>query len=487
MTAAPTTATTTHKAPKAYIYSRISSKGQEQGAGLNRQRDVADEYCQRHGLTPHERHQDIGSGYHGKQMEGALGAFLYEIEQGNVEKGSALVVESLDRLGRENTIDALQRLITIIRAGISVHEISTGTVYSSDNHMTIHVALAVMERAHNESLMKSRRSKDNIQRKYNNYKRGDVVRGTTPLWIDVTPSGLVLNHHAKAVKRIFDLYLAGNGANSIAQTLKLERVPYMGVADGWNSNKVLSVLKSKSTCGYFESSSGVVIDDYYPACVSVSDFENATRLRSARGKGKAKTRKIATVLSGCVRCSCCGGSYTYVANSWVNKAGERTKLGYLRCQNKAIGLRCQSKSIQLNTIERAVLELLPGIDVNSVNRSVGSTLKNMRAQLTLKREQGEKLIDLVLGGSDIAKQRLKNLESEIHELESHVRALEARVIPSVPKTDVEAVISGDNEYRKKIHAALSLMGLCVETDGRVLKINLNNNEVHTGLIRGDKK
>ncbi|WP_161785986.1 recombinase family protein, partial [Aeromonas lacus] len=131
---------------KAYIYARISSAQQKQGAGLDRQTQDALLYCKNKNLVVQEVQQDIASAYHARHLEGKLGVFLQAVKDKLVEVPSALVVESLDRLGRDHELKALSRFIDIVEQGIEIHEMSTGVVYNRQDTHLLHLAVAVMSR-----------------------------------------------------------------------------------------------------------------------------------------------------------------------------------------------------------------------------------------------------------------------------------------------------------------------------------------------------
>lgn len=66
---------------------------------------------------------DLGvSAFRGKNRgsEAELGKFLALVEAGKVEKGAYLIVESLDRISREEVIDVLPVFTSLIKAGIVI-------------------------------------------------------------------------------------------------------------------------------------------------------------------------------------------------------------------------------------------------------------------------------------------------------------------------------------------------------------------------------
>ena len=105
-----------------YSYVRFSTGDQKQGDSLRRQVQLSQNYAEKHGLvldTTLNMH-DLGlSAYKGEHTKkGALGHFLKLVKKGQIEKGSTLIVESLDRLSREKISVALSQfglLFSILR------------------------------------------------------------------------------------------------------------------------------------------------------------------------------------------------------------------------------------------------------------------------------------------------------------------------------------------------------------------------------------
>ncbi|HHQ4527240.1 TPA: recombinase family protein, partial [Aeromonas hydrophila] len=264
----------------AYIYSRISSKQQTSGVGLDRQLENAKAYCQANNLEIVDIQADVASAFHSKHIDGNLGAFLDAIKGNLIPVPSALVVESLDRLGREHELTALSRFIDIVKAGVEIHEISTGIVYNiADTHL-LHVALSIMTRAYNESSIKSKRATDAIQRKIEDARKTNKVIGANiPAWIDNIDGKFHLNKHAETVKRIYDLYISGMTIRPIVRYLIEQNVEYpvpkiakKGVNAGtyqWHSGRIMTILSSSCVYGTYTPKNGEPIEDYYPAVVDL--------------------------------------------------------------------------------------------------------------------------------------------------------------------------------------------------------------------------
>lgn len=127
-------------APKAYSYIRFSSPKQAKGGSLQRQTERAEQYALAHGLTldTELRPRDLGvSGYSGANVRtGALGAFLQAVAIGEVPRGSALLIENMDRLTRADVLAATSLFSQIISAGINIVTLTNGEVWSADRLQT---------------------------------------------------------------------------------------------------------------------------------------------------------------------------------------------------------------------------------------------------------------------------------------------------------------------------------------------------------------
>src|SRR5690242_16166585 len=153
---------------KAYSYLRFSTPEQLKGDSFRRQTEAARQYAEQHGLVLDQEltFRDLGvSAFRGRNAErGSLKDFRRAIEEGVVERGSFLLVESFDRITRMDPWGALPILQEIINAGIIVVTLSDSRRWDLEeyrrNPMRIIESLLVMMRAHEESQMKARRLKE---------------------------------------------------------------------------------------------------------------------------------------------------------------------------------------------------------------------------------------------------------------------------------------------------------------------------------------
>ena len=126
----------TPQAPRCYSYIRFSTPEQVRGDSLRRQLALSEEYARAHGLQLDESLslRDEGfSAFNGQHIaKGALGRFLDHVKEGRVPSGSVLIVESLDRLSREQVLDAFDLFRDIIRNGIKIVTLTDKMEYTEE-------------------------------------------------------------------------------------------------------------------------------------------------------------------------------------------------------------------------------------------------------------------------------------------------------------------------------------------------------------------
>ena len=108
---------------KAYSYLRFSSPEQAKGASRARQIEAAAKWAAERDLVLDEELRDEGvSAFKGRHRSStsALGGFVARVDRGEVAEGSHLIVESLDRLSREEVLDALALFLGLISKGITI-------------------------------------------------------------------------------------------------------------------------------------------------------------------------------------------------------------------------------------------------------------------------------------------------------------------------------------------------------------------------------
>ncbi len=366
--------------PKAYSYIRFSSPEQARGDSLRRQTEGAQKWCAERGITLDETLHDLGvSAYRGKnRMEGALRSFLDLVERGEIEEGSYLIVESLDRLSRERVVDAALQLWALVKAGITVVTLSDNQEYSYsrlDNDWTpLIISLAVMARGHDESREKSKRVGEAWRKKKELARNeGKPLTPRCPEWLEVRDGKFVeREERVDLVKRIFQETIEGFGRREIMRRLNLEGKPTFRGGEGWHTSSIAKVIQSRAVLGEYQPHSGThknrnrkpegdPILDYYPRIIDDETFwraQNATEGRRQSVAGR-KGQKGAHILQGLGRCASCGGPMH------IQNKGEPPKGGvYLACSSNLRKTGCNNgRRVRVDRLERDLLTALLHVDV----------------------------------------------------------------------------------------------------------------------------
>ena len=283
----------------AYSYIRFSSREQEQGDSIRRQRQLRDDWLEEHpavALDTTLGGEDRGvSAFRGRHRTDRhhLGRFLDAVRRGRVAPGSILLLESLDRLSREEEEEALAVLLSIINAGVIVVQLEPRTVFrKGDGMMGIMRALVYLSRAREESATKSARMvRAWGQKQRAAQERKALVTGRCPAWLEVVGGRFAFKAGAKAtIALIFRRCVEGRGGRMIAHDLHTDGVAHFAPRGVWSNVYVGTVLRNPAVFGRYQAMhrkngkrvpNGAPVDDYFPAAVSLADFQAA---RAAMGQ-----------------------------------------------------------------------------------------------------------------------------------------------------------------------------------------------------------
>lgn len=416
--------------PKAYSYVRMSTDLQLKGDSLRRQREASRNYAEKHSLELVEEIdlQDIGvSAYTGKNLaSGAFGRFLEAVRQGEIEKGSYLLVESFDRISRQEPMAALKPFMEIVEAGLILVTLDDERVFSGKiSFEDLIISIAKMSRANEESARKS-------DRLAQAWKAKRVSAGSKkltarcPSWLRLTADRTkfeVIEDKARVVRRIFDEASKGLGTYTIVRRLNEDGVPTFAGKGGWQNSTVNKILSGTAAIGTFQPSKmvdgkrkpdGEAIAGYFPSVISKTVFEAAQRGRLERktnpsdgrkGSGGAKGKHYTNLFSKLAICAYCGKPMNYqnkgTRRKPMNDQGKDTPSkgqAYLVCSTALRNLDCQMTGRwRYGQFEETFLKFVEQLDLASLVSSSEHTDK--RSELVLEH-------DATLG-------RMKVLEEEV--------------------------------------------------------------------------
>lgn len=441
----------TTKRPKAYSYLRFSTPEQSKGDSHRRQTSLAEAYAERSGLELDQQltFHDLGvSAYRGDNVEtGRLADFHEAVKVGLVEKGSYLLVESLDRLSRQTARRAFRALEDICEAGIVVVTLSDNREYtqeSLDNDPTsLLMSILIFMRANDESATKARRLKAAWVGK--RLVAGDKpITAVCPAWLKLDRSAgkfVAIPERAAIVQRMFYETLQGCSPHSIALALNVECVPVFGRGKHWHRSYVIKILSNRSVLGSMtphttDYASGAMkrkpleeMKDYYPAVIDVETFEQVQQLRASKRspmRGKHYGKIVSNLFGGIARCTRCGATMTR-----VNKGKGKTQWHYLVCTAAKTGAGCFYELVPYGKVEDAFLRnvdmLVATAPAGDNGKQIDKEIRSLEAALEGGSTVMEKLLAAVTRSPSAAlATRIRDLETERDAMTAQLEELQER-------------------------------------------------------------
>ncbi len=330
----------------AISYLRFSSAKQSKGVSKSRQIDDTEAYCRDHGLTLIDRLEDLGvSGWTGANLDdtAALGGFLKMAQDGQIAKGTTLIIENLDRLSRGMIMKAVNVLTGILLLDIDVVTTMDGKRYVKDSPVgDLIVAVTILSRGNEESLTKSKRIKDAWVRKRAAINRGEFVKMTQhPNWLEVKNGAYVVKPQAaKAIQTIFELYDSGKGSHVIAKELNAKGVhTYSRRGEKFTFSSIERLLKSEAvigTCDVVEPAK----KGYWPSVITEKLWYEVQAKRQQNNHFKGTRNDVQKInflggLAVCAKCDAKGKESSMVRYSCTGKNDQRYH--YLTCSKAKYG------------------------------------------------------------------------------------------------------------------------------------------------------
>ena len=447
----------------AYSYLRLSSKRQSNSAdskkyrdGYRRQIEMRDVYL---AANPHLTLDtqfvlhDIGlSGWTGANIDpdgdGKLALFLAEVRAGRIAVGSYLLVESLDRMSRQQVNLALAVLLALVNAGIIVVSLVDDQVYRASAAPTqFMISIMNLSRAHEESQVKATRLRATWEQK----RRVATERKITarcPSWLELVDGEFRPRpKRVEVVREVLRLLSEGWGRDRIARELNERGVIPWGGAAIWHGGTVQKVTDARSLIGEFqphklvyEARKGTMvpkrvpvgdpIPDYFPRVVDNDLWDRAQAVAVKRRRGKAPNAggRLGTVVSNLfgtvAHCEVCGQRMAY------RERGPRS-FPVLRCSGERAGACSNSFRYFYHDNENAILSWLVTLDLSAGAAGEASRLdEELRTEVarteTLQ-AKGEAIVREVGAQTRFARAPLAEIEERMTRSEQRIAELRARL------------------------------------------------------------
>lgn len=349
--------------PEAISYSRYSNPGQWRTESLARQDEENTAIAAALGLPLNLTLTDRGlSAYTGmNRLKGAFASLLLRLERGLIAPGSVLIVESLDRISRENVNDALMQFLSIVNRGLAIYtkrdktHYSAATLRSREGLRLLFASIMEMIRANEESENKGGLVRfTKAKRRQAAAQDGTIATGVGPGWLEVVRDAKgrkvgwrPIHHRVEVVRRMFCECIGGVGVNTIARRLTEEwkagneaSAPWGKGRRGedgrrgehaWHGATVHSILvnravlgewqptqRNKTTAGKVVPAGDPILGYYGEAIIDLPTFQKAAHalarnrsVENGRAMGGRRGSTFPNLFLGIASCAACCGRMAY--------------------------------------------------------------------------------------------------------------------------------------------------------------------------------
>lgn len=476
------------KQTKCYIDTRVSTSIQVDGYSLDAQLDKLRKYAEYEDMTIAGEYSD--EGFSGKNIQGRLEfqRMLNDIQEGK-DGISFVLVFKLSRFGR-NAADVLNSLQLMQDFGVNLICVEDGIDSSKDSGklmISILSAVAEIERENIRTQTMAGREQKAKEGKWNG--------GFAPYGYRLDNGQLLIaEDEAEVIRLIFDRYIHTNdGINGVCSYLNshgyTKKLRQNGTIPGFSSGFVKGVLDNPVYTGKIaygrrktekkigtrnemhivEQSEFPVYEGQHEAIISEEDWNLAQEKRKVNAfkRKKINDPEHAHILSGILKCPCCGkGMYGNIAK--VHSKDKKTRY-YYYCKNTlgATGHKCTFRTnIEQTEMNRMVAAIISAMINNpqfaeAIKEKIGSTvdttdmekqIEGLQAQL--RQALGTKTrLERQMDSLDITDKyydrKILDLQHRYDEQYGRIEEIEIQIddIQSQIRSIWQEKISGDNIYQ----------------------------------------
>ncbi len=390
----------------------------------------------------------------GTSFEGRTG-FNEMIEDAMNGKIDVILTKSISRFTR-NVVDLLQTISELQKRNVVIHFEEEGFT-SSDTGFNMGLQIRAIL-AENEV----RSTSDHIKRGIMMKASQGIPTGMLECYGYVAEGKklLVDEEQSKIVKFIFDQYLDGDGADTIAKQLNEKKVP-SPKGGLWNSSSVRGILMNEKYTGKIiigktysndpitdkrrRKNKGeremFIMDDYHEAIISQEDFDTVQQIMKRRGRARSLANTVTSEnyghmypLSGKCKCGFCG-STAFRRTIHSSTIYQKVKWGCTTANKKGKAYCSDSKNVDEEMIQSAFVEaynelvgtqketlekLLVRAHKQLINNDSESRLKTVEKELSKFKRQKDNLINMRLDeliDLDTYKSKMTELDGKISKLE----------------------------------------------------------------------
>ena len=439
------------KQKKCYIYTRVSTAIQVDGYSLDAQKDKLRKYAEYQDMTIAEEFSD--EGHSGKNIKGRpeFVRMMEKIESG--EDGVEYVlVFKLSRFGR-NAADVLNSLQIMQDYGVNLICVEDGIDSSKDAGKLMISVLSAVAEIERENIRTQ-----TMAGKEQKAKEGKWNGGCAPYGYKLENGQLLIaDDEVEVIRIIFDRYIHTNsGIRGVATYLNdngyTKKLRQNNTIPGFSSSFIKSVLDNPVYMGKIaygrrrtEKKIGtrnemhIVEQDEYPiydgcheAIISEADWQLAHEKRTANGFLREKVHDMdhAHILSGLLKCPCCGKSlYGNIAKAHSKDKYTRY---YYYCKNtlgqtgRKCTFRLNIEQTEMNRMVAAIISAMVKDDrfKSAIKKKIGTAVDTSEMEERIKALRGQ--LKQVSGTKTRLEHQMDNLDVSDPHYDKKVSDLQRR-------------------------------------------------------------
>ena len=224
------------------VYCRVSTKHEEQKQSLEAQIDYYTNYIQSHPTWVLAAvYSDVASGTRTNQRSG----YQQLLRDCTSKKVDLILVKSLSRFGRD-TLETIHQIRRLKNMNIGVY-IETNGINTLNISNSVIDQLAAIDQA--ESNFRSENIKFGIRHRMRSGKT--ILNHTQFLGYTKGPDGIlqIVPKEAEIVRKIFDLYVQGNGVRKIKRYLEEHGIKTVTGKSEWSTSTIDRMLSNEKYAG----------------------------------------------------------------------------------------------------------------------------------------------------------------------------------------------------------------------------------------------
>jgi site-specific DNA recombinase len=507
------------------IYARVSTTEQaEEGYSIEAQVEVIKNTCKLEGKEVVAIYEDRGIS--GKSISNRLELqkLLEDSAKGLFDE---LFVWKTSRLAR-NMLDLLQIVKELEKNDVKFRSITEAYDTSTPTGRLMMSMLATFAEFERTTIIENLKMGMNARARQG-HKNGGKLLGYRSVGKGKESKLEVVPEEAEIVKKVFDMYVDGQGYKAIAN--KLNKNGYRSVKGNlFGITAISNIISNPTYIGKIrfnwmvdwsgkrrsgKNDNYILADGLHKAIVSEHCWNKAQEIKAVRSEKYPRTYSGEFPLTGLLRCPKCGSGMVAARTTNTLKDGSKKKIRYYSCgmhRNKGT-LACNANSVRADEAEKYVFKRIKKVMLNkkmledivkNLNETRLKIVKPLELEIAHINKQKEtylerkrRVFDLYEMGelpSDLLKERLKEIEAHLEQLELRKIEINRQIalnssepIPlglvKEAMTDFEKLITNADKEQRKMFLQLIINKITVGEDRKIDNIEIHFNETLRSMIK----